>query len=200
MLALKLPTGMAPGVNQAGLALIQTWNNKLPKALPGNDAVAYGTQVEPFHIMVHTSHASAGAQFFPLDQDQISNPSPQKVTATKYGFALDVKKDDSLKTPPDVLNGLLVFGDGTAYEIHAKHSALGYVSSVPSPAVKETGLLNALGLAFIGGIILNLNAVRLPGALHQGAVLSSSLRAKPAARCACMAWSTRSASLSPSGQ
>jgi thiol:disulfide interchange protein/DsbC/DsbD-like thiol-disulfide interchange protein len=156
MLALKLPTGMAPGVNQAGLALIQTWNNKLPKALPGNDAVAYGTQVEPFHIMVHTSHASAGAQFFPLDQDQISNPSPQRVTATKYGFALDVKKDDSLKTPPDVLNGLLVFGDGTAYEIHAKHSALGYVSSVPSPAVKETGLLNALGLAFIGGIILNL--------------------------------------------
>ena len=155
-LALKLPTGTTPGVNQAGLSLIQAWNNKLPKALPGNDAVSYSTQVEPFHIMVHTSHAPASAQFFPLDQDQISNPSPQNVTETKYGFALDVKKDESLKTPPDVLNGLLVFADGTAYEIHAKHSALGYLSVVSTPAVKSTGLFNALGLAFIGGIILNL--------------------------------------------
>ena len=155
-LALALPTGNTPAVNTAGLSLIQTWNNKLPKPLPANDAVAYATQVEPFHIMVHTSHASAGAQFFPLDQEQISNPSPQKVTATKYGFALDVKRDENLKTPPDVLNGLLVFADGAAYEIHAKHSALGYLTVVSSTTVNGTGLLNALGLAFIGGIILNL--------------------------------------------
>ena len=158
-LALKLPTGKAPTVNHAGLALIQTWNNKLPKPLPQGEGAMYSTKVEPFHLYVSTTHPAAGAQFFPLDQNQIDNPAPQKVIPTDRDLLIDIKKDENLKTPPDVLNGIIVFSDGAAFEIHAKHSDA--VTTMrfthgSAKAANNTGLLQALGLAFIGGIILNL--------------------------------------------
>ena len=155
-LALKLPTAATPAINQAGLSLIQAWNKKLPKPLPSSDGTAYSDKAEPFDLSVATEHPADGVQFFPLDQDQINNPAPQTLAKTDHGFTLNIKKDENLKTPPDVLNGVIAFADGTAYEIHAKRGGAFVTMRMVKPGAQSTGLLNALGLAFIGGIILNL--------------------------------------------
>ncbi len=154
-LSLKLPTGPTPAVDAAGLALVQAWNRKLPRSLPNGDAAAYSPDAEPFRLMVHSSEPAEGVEFFPLDQDQITNPAAQVFTRTKYGFRLDLKKDEALKTPPPVLNGVLLFKDGAAFEIHANRSNLASLTA-GGAASQQSGLLRALGLALVGGIILNL--------------------------------------------
>jgi thiol:disulfide interchange protein len=155
-LSLKLPTAATPAVNEAGLSLIQTWNGRIPKPFPTTNAgAAYSSTTGSLRLGVNIGHASSGVQFFPLDQNQVDNPAAQTVTPTPSGFLIDLKRDAELKTVPDVLNGVLVFADGTAYEIHAHQGGLlsAKTSEASSP---RTSLLGAIGLAFIGGIILNL--------------------------------------------
>jgi thiol:disulfide interchange protein DsbD len=156
-LSLKLPTAATPAVNQARLSLIQTWNRRIPKPLPQGDEAAYSDKAEPFRLIVHTASPAAEAQFFPLDQNQIDNDAPQIITSENGGVILDIKKDPELKTPPDVLNGVVVFRDGVAFEVHAKRGPLRYLAASALPGARPTtSLLQALGLALIGGIILNL--------------------------------------------
>jgi thiol:disulfide interchange protein DsbD len=50
---------------------------------------------------------------------------------------------------------VLVFDDGAAYQIHAHHGGLVYPKSADA-SKSSTGLLRAVGLALLGGIILNL--------------------------------------------
>ncbi len=156
-LALHLPTGAEPIVDAPGLGLIQTWNRRLPKPLPPPGSASYSISADQISLMVGTSHDPAGALFFPSDKDQIDNTAPQTASAADYGVLLSVKRDTSLKGAPAALNGVVVFRDGTAYEVHANAGG-----PVParlngrSPAPATFGLIRALGLALIGGMILNL--------------------------------------------
>jgi len=152
-LSLKVPTGASPSANGPAQALIQKWNSRIPRPLPSQNAAAFSANPTSFTLSLQLGHGAADAQFFPLHQDQIENPSPQVVTAADDGLSLQLKRDTSLKTVPATLDGVITFSDGTAYEVHAKPGQLALAAHAGSSG---TGLFEALGLAFIGGIILNL--------------------------------------------
>ncbi len=152
-LTTSVKTGATPTAAAAGLALIQKWNNRLPKPLPAGAAASFSADASGITLSVRTAKPAKDAAFFPVDGGIINSPAPQVVSTAADGLSLLLKKNADLKDNPDHLNGVLTFGDGTAYEVHAK----------PGPAVVEaaapfssSALFRALGLALIGGIILNL--------------------------------------------
>jgi thiol:disulfide interchange protein DsbD len=187
---------------------------KFPMAFPPRWKVGFGPTGEGFRLTVVTGRRETEATFFPVDEDIIDNPAPEKFAATAQGFTLDLKKDANLKASPAQLRGVLELSGGRAYDIVAlpggaatgvAAGASGAASSAPtvagtqSPAVpqpapgvagsvapggssgvtagapsntgpttssststsgvsgqKQTGLMGALGLAFVGGLLLNL--------------------------------------------
>jgi thiol:disulfide interchange protein DsbD len=160
-LNLHLPTGPTPTVNQTGLALIQQWNSRVPKPLPATDSATFSEfKNDPADLLltVRTPHPSAGAIFFPLETAQIDNPARQALIPRPDGVSISLKKDTDLKTIPAMLSGVIVFADSAAFEVHAKPGPVltsTWKPSVSAP-VPTGGLFRVLGLALIGGIILNL--------------------------------------------
>ena len=122
---------------------------RLPQPLPDHTQAIFAPAGNGFGLAL-TGHPTTGAEFFPLDQDQIVNAAPQPAAKVTNGIKLSLKKDPNLHTPLAKLNGVLLLADGTAYEIHASPGTL------PATAEAAPGLLKFLALAFAGGIILNL--------------------------------------------
>ena len=91
---------------------------RLPQPLPSSAKAVFGTTPNGFAVAL-TGHPATTAEFFPLDQNQIVNAAPQPVRAVDGGLEISLKKDENFRTPLAQLNGVLLLGDGTAYEIHA---------------------------------------------------------------------------------
>jgi thiol:disulfide interchange protein DsbD len=118
------------------------------------------------------------------------------VTPTAKGFALEIKKDANLAKAPDALRGVIELSGGRAYEIVAPQGAPAVVAaSAVNTAVSETaaspatapgsasaagsaparpGLAKVIGLAFLGGIILNLMPCVFPVLFLKGLALVNS--------------------------
>jgi thiol:disulfide interchange protein DsbD len=79
-------------------------------------------------------------------------------------------KDENLAHPPQELHGLLVLGDGHAYEVRATPGTLALAAD-HSPA---TGMLRIILLSFVGGIILNLMPCVFPVLFLKGLALVQS--------------------------
>ena len=102
--------------------------------------------------------------FFPLDTGAIDNMAAQQTATDRAGLTLTVTRPD--KAPPlTTLNGVLVFRDTSA----GSDSPLQAIaistplSAAPAAApMNGFGLLEALALAVLGGIILNLMPCVLP--------------------------------------
>ena len=146
---LKIASGSGT-VDPARQALFNKFIKRLPQPLPASAKAVFAQTATGFTLAL-TGHAASSAEFFPLDQEEIVNAAAQPVGALSDGIALSLKKDAQLHTPLTQLNGVLLLGDGTAYQISAP------VGAVPAaPAGATAGLLRFIGLAFLGGVILNL--------------------------------------------
>jgi thiol:disulfide interchange protein DsbD len=158
-------------IDPARQALFTQFQNRLPKPLPDSDKAVFATTPTGFDLAL-TGHPSAGAEFFPLDQSQLLNAAPQPVRPVDNGLAISLKRDENFKTPLQQLNGVLLLSDGTAYEIHAAPG------TIPSAAgsTAASGLLQYIGLAFIGGVILNLMPCVFPVLFIKGLSLVESSR------------------------
>jgi thiol:disulfide interchange protein len=172
-LALPLNITAQPGpIDPATQALFDTFRSRLPQPLPPSAKAVFAPTPTGFALAL-TGHPAAGAQFFPLDQNQLQNAAPQPITKVQGGLELALAKDDTLHTPLSQLSGVLVLPDGTAYEIHAPRGAL------PAAAVTGTDpakFLRFLALAFLGGIILNLMPCVFPVLFIKGLSLVESSR------------------------
>ena len=122
-------------------------------------------------IEIATGSREASAQFFPYEASVIENAAPEAVTPTATGLQIALTKDENLTAAPKELHGLLVLGDGRAYEVHAVPSAVAAAGGVVS-----AGLLRNVGLALLGGIILNLMPCVFPVLFIKGLALVNSSR------------------------
>jgi thiol:disulfide interchange protein DsbD len=133
----------------------------------------------------------------------LDNPAPQKLMPTAKGLTLDLKKDANLSANPAQLRGVLELSSGRAYEIVAPAGAPVAASSIPSspeaassaspanaassdnPAgavnsansaqpASTPGLARIVGLAFLGGLILNLMPCVFPVLFLKGLALMQS--------------------------
>ncbi len=174
-LALPLQVTAQKGpVDPTRQALFDRFRARLPQPLPSSAKAVFGSTPGGFALAL-TGHPATNAEFFPLEQSQIVNAAPQPVQAVDGGVQISLKKDENFHARPSQLNGVLLLGDGTAYEIHAPPGALPAVAA----GVSSAGLLNLLrfcSLAFLGGIILNLMPCVFPVLFIKGLSLVEASR------------------------
>jgi thiol:disulfide interchange protein len=162
--------GMNTSIGEPESSLLARWSNALPKPLAANAKVVFQPSATGFRIGVTTGHRETEAAFFPADQDIVDNPSPQKVTPTRDGLILDLKKDANLSANPAQLKGVLELSGGRAYEIAALPGAI----AAPAPSLQWGAFFRIVGLAFLGGLLLNLMPCVFPVLFLKGLALVNS--------------------------
>jgi thiol:disulfide interchange protein DsbD len=183
--------------------LFKRFFDRIPKPLPAKSKAVFQPTPSGFRLTVETGQREAFAVFFPSDQDILDNPAPQKLTPTANGLILDLKKDANLAANPARLKGVLELSGGRAYEIAAlapgvAASALAPASSAPAATAATSSselavgsaasnpqpitaaplswalLARATGLAFLGGLLLNLMPCVFPVLFLKGLALVQS--------------------------
>ncbi len=160
-----------PTINTAARQSIAAFLAKMPRPLPPDAIARFKPTAHGFHLAVRLGHKVTHAEFFPLDFTVIANAAPQKTTPTRNGFILNLTRDESLTTPPKHLHGVLEIPGYPAYLINAP---AGPLPTQPAPAFSLTAVLGAMGLALLGGIILNLMPCVFPVLFIKGLALVQS--------------------------
>jgi thiol:disulfide interchange protein DsbD len=171
--------------------------------LPSTDKAVFQPTKEGFRLSVETGQSETEASFFPSDENILDNPAPRLLTPTAKGLILDLKKDANLSANPAQLRGVLELSGGRAFELAAqpgKITAQPLAAAAPNPANAATTplsapqpapksapattsdakslslseLLRISGLAFIGGLILNLMPCVFPVLFLKGLALVNS--------------------------
>ncbi|HEY0309036.1 MAG TPA: protein-disulfide reductase DsbD domain-containing protein, partial [Acidobacteriaceae bacterium] len=187
---LGLSYGIGGGAgNQAQADALRAAVKLLPQMLPaGTKAHVEATQ-NVFALTLTTGKRIEHAEFYPFDQGQVANAAVQKISPLADGVRIDLVKDDTLTTTPAQLHGLVKLSDTLAYDVTAPVSGAavtftispGGVATpafpVPAPPVSTVSgvtLWGALGLALLGGIILNLMPCVFPVLFLKGLSLVQS--------------------------
>lgn len=157
----------SPDVNTEPLFLAA--ERALPRALPLGVSVQV-QQTKTAFVIRFTGERIASAEFYPYDQNLIDNAAPQIVQPQPDGVRITVEKAQGLQQVPATLHGLLKLPDGTAYQFTSTITA-GYIEGRSVPAKRTVGLLRVLGLAFLGGLILNLMPCVFPVLFIKGLAL-----------------------------
>jgi thiol:disulfide interchange protein DsbD len=155
----------------------------LPKPLPSDAKLTIHGGKSEFVFTLATGSRETDAEFYPADQDQIANAAKQDVEQLPNGLQLRVPRSEDLKKLPATLHGLLKLSDEEAYDVTAPVIP-GEVAAAPGskPGSKSAGatssggitILPAIGLAFLGGIILNLMPCVFPVLFLKGLALLQS--------------------------
>lgn len=149
----------------------------LPKPLePGMKVTAKGGKSD-FVIDLTTGERANDAEFYPYDQEQITNAGDQDVDPLPDGVRVRVPRAPELTKLPAQIHGVIKLDDETAYDVTVPVVA----GEVPRPAAakavpgtSELTVMTALGLAFVGGIILNLMPCVFPVLFLKGLALLQS--------------------------
>ncbi len=167
---------------------------RLPTPLPAADKATFQPTATGFRVAVETGQHETQAAFFPEDQDILDNPAPQSLTPTAKGLILELKKDANLTAAPAQLKGLIELSGGRNYEIDAWRSAIVAPAPIsssfgvariegmptrgaappPLAAFSLLGLARIAGLAFLGGLLLNLMPCVFPVLFLKGLALVQS--------------------------
>jgi thiol:disulfide interchange protein DsbD len=169
-------TAQKGGPDPGRQALFDRFRNLLPQPLPASAKAVFATDANGFALAL-TGHPETTAEFFPLDQSQIVNAAPQPVRGVNNGIVISLKKDENFRAQLAQLNGVLLLGDGSAYEIHAPPGAL--PAGAPGTSEGALNLLRFVSLAFLGGMILNLMPCVFPVLFIKGLSLVESSRHEP---------------------
>jgi thiol:disulfide interchange protein len=147
--------------------LMERFAKTLPKPLPASAKALFQAAPGGFRLGVDTGKREGTAAFFPSDQDILDNPAPQKLTPTATGLILELKKDANLSANPAALKGVLVLSGGRAFELAAQPGTV----AAPAPSLSASALLQKSGLAFLGGLLLNLMPCVFPVLFLKGLAL-----------------------------
>ncbi|QHS51559.1 protein-disulfide reductase DsbD [Edaphobacter sp. 12200R-103] len=151
---------------------------RIPKPLdPGMKASVTGGKSE-FVLDLITGDKITDAEFYPYDQQLIENAGEQTVEPLNNGVRLRVPRSTETPKLPKQLRGVVKLDDETAFDVSAPVVA-GEVPRRPGSKAALAGAGNlttvtALGLAFIGGIILNLMPCVFPVLFLKGLALVQS--------------------------
>jgi len=150
----------------------------IPKKLPDGDKFTVTGGKTDFVLTLTTGKRETDAEFYPFDQDQIANAAPQQIESLSDGVRLRVRRDDTLTKLPATLHGVFKLSDSIAYDVTAPvvpgEIAPSPSSNSPVAATSSVTTLTAIGLAFLGGIILNLMPCVFPVLFLKGLALLQS--------------------------
>jgi thiol:disulfide interchange protein len=166
-------TAPTPTVGAVGEAL-----TLIPQPLPPGAKFSVTGGKTDFVLTLTTGKRETHAEFYPFDQDQIANAAPQPIESQTDGVSLRVRRDDTQTTLPANLHGVFKLSDKIAYDVTAPvvpgEVAAAPTSNNPAAATSSVTTLTAIGLAFLGGIILNLMPCVFPVLFLKGLALLQS--------------------------
>ncbi len=147
-------------------------SKSLPQPFPTGDRAVFQPTPTGFRLAVTTGQRETHAEFFPADENIVSNPAPQTVAPTATGVVLELIKDPNLTANPSQLKGVLELPGGRNYDISA---AAGTVAAPPlQPTFSLLALVRIAGFAFLGGLLLNLMPCVFPVLFLKGLALVNS--------------------------
>ena len=162
-IALSLPVGATGEADRAWADAFATTLARAPALNPFRTSV--GIVGDQFVLNVATGDATylRDVAFFPLDPGAIDDAAPQQVVADVEGLTVTLGRDTT-KPPAAALNGVLVFTDSAVEAGGARRAILiGAAADRPvNGAFTGRGIIAALLLALVGGIVLNLMPCVLP--------------------------------------
>jgi thiol:disulfide interchange protein DsbD len=150
----------------------------LPKPLePGMKVTAKGGKSELVFDLV-TGERADDAEFYPYDQEQIANAGDQDVEPLPDGVRVRVPRAPEVTKLPSQVRGVIKLDEENAFDVTVPIIA----GEVPRPAgakaapgaTSDLTVVTALGLAFVGGIILNLMPCVFPVLFLKGLALLQS--------------------------
>lgn len=172
-LALDLPVGSATTVDSTSRLFAAT-RARMPGVPAGWTARAAFADSELVLNLRGPGKPPPAARFYPETQGFADNAPSQAVEPTKDGFRLRIKRDPFQRLVPDTVRGVLVRAGGWGGGIEGWDIRVVPGSLQPSDTAKiaatsaasggdgPSRFLAALGLAFVGGILLNLMPCVLP--------------------------------------
>jgi len=184
--------GDTPSPAAADASLYDRLANRVPPPAPATFKAGFKPTEQGFRLTVVTGQKETQAVFFPAEQNILDNPAPQRVTPTPTGLRVDLKKDANLTANPAQLRGVIELSNGRAYDIAAPPGPPATATPAPEPTISETptpasssppaeyaaaaapGLARIVGLAFLGGLILNLMPCVFPVLFLKGLALVQS--------------------------
>ena len=150
----------------------------IPKSLPPSAKFTVAGGATDFVLTLITGKRETDAEFYPFDEEKIANAAPQLVESLSDGVRLRVRRSPDLKTLPATLHGVFKLSDKVAYDVTAPvvpgEIAVAPHTSVPGADTTSVTTLTAIGLAFLGGIILNLMPCVFPVLFLKGLALLQS--------------------------
>ncbi len=154
---------------------------RLPEPLPVGVKAVFAPEAGGFRLAVLTGKREEAAEFFPAEPGELDNPSPQVVMPVGSGVVLGLKKDANLKATPAKLAGVVELSGGRNYEIEAMPGVVPAASAAAGKTAAGVGsILRFTGLAFVGGLILNLMPCVFPVLFLKGLSLVNSSGAERA--------------------
>ena len=151
----------------------------IPKTLPANAKFSITGDKENFLLTLADGHKHTDAEFYPFDKDPsdvITNSADQHNEAQADGVKLLVRRAPDLAALPATLHGVLKLSDTVAYDVSAPVVPVDSVETRASASTSTSGVtaLSAIGLAFVGGMILNLMPCVFPVLFLKGLALVQS--------------------------
>ena len=152
-----------------------------PKPLPAGAKFSVMGGAQQFVLTLTDGKRETNAEFYPYPTevaanesqppDVIVNAAEQKIEPQRDGVRLTVQRSPDLAVLPAMLRGVLKLSDTVAYDV----SAPVVPGEVASPAgggpATSTTAIGAIGLAFLGGILLNLMPCVFPVLFLKGLAL-----------------------------
>ena len=170
------PIPPAPVVGALGEAL-----NLLPKPLPSTMSASAVGDAKHIALTLHTGTHEQDAEFYPFDPEIIENAADQEIQSLPDGVRITLQRANDSLALPKSLHGLVKFSDTESYDVTTPVTP-GVITSNLTPAAKaakqvtpsSVTIFGAIGLAFIGGIILNLMPCVFPVLFLKGLALLNS--------------------------
>ncbi len=179
-MTVNVAPGSAPGqpLGALGQAL-----KLIPKPLPAGAKFTVTGGKTALLLTLDAGQSKEDAEFYPFDPDVMSNAGEQIAETTPTGVKLPILRAPEATELPKELHGVLKISDDEAYDVTAPvvpgevAAAAPVTKGVAGSAGAQGSTLTALpaiGLAFLGGIILNLMPCVFPVLFLKGLALVQS--------------------------
>jgi thiol:disulfide interchange protein DsbD len=157
---LRLPVAATAGQDPRWADVFAAAARRQPQAAPGEAEVSFTAETVELQLPSGLSPApDASWTYFPLTTQVTSNSAAPRWLETAGGMALVLPKSDYFTTAPERFEFLLARGDtGLVFSaVPQASAAAGAARGTGTPGPDGApGVLAALGLALLGGLILNL--------------------------------------------
>jgi thiol:disulfide interchange protein DsbD len=170
-----------PGAQQGPLAgALGEAITLVPKPLPAGAKFSVTGGAQRFVLTLIDGRRETNAEFYPYPAeataneaqppDAIVNAAAQKIGPLRDGVRLVVERSPDAATLPATLHGVFKLSDTVAYDVSAPVVPGEVAPAGSGPATSNTAI-GAVGLAFLGGILLNLMPCVFPVLFLKGLAL-----------------------------